>query len=363
MWLWGIFWILTTIGYICNHACSALSGPSRRFYGIPCTTLQGRYIKPQKTYINNHIRGIVIMTKLKTMLISSVIAMLAITTPVFATPVVTVNGMTEVGSVELGFSEKTQDLFSAGYKPVTMNIRYNGSYWNMLYRQTINAWAGAFVAEAQAIEGDPFDPSVLYRSPNEVILYCLDIFNDLDYANGFVQYTVYEFNDTVDPTTSTALFEPIVRRGREIPGLNVSGNLNQVLDFLGAVNTVLDGTEYVFDNDNTDRNWLNPAYSWVSSAIQVGIWESLYDTGLNIDKGHFSVNGLSRKGESLLDSAFAQMTTTDSLSRDQVLLFQPVSGGQTLIGDPDMSSIPLPGTAWLILVGLVGLVGAVKIRV
>lgn len=71
---------------------------------------------------------------------------------------------------------------------------------------------------------------------------------------------------------------------------------------------------------------------------------------MNINSGHFSVTGLSDDGQVLLDAAFDRMASSDSLDSSQVLLFQPIDGGQTLIGDP--VEVPVPGSFVLLLSGL-----------
>jgi hypothetical protein len=281
------------------------------------------------------------------------LALLLSATATLATPL-TINGMNELGSVEFDFPARSKDIFLRGFDSVTLHSNYD----DFGARNTV--WAGAFGGEAQRVvdvsgNPDPFDPKTLYRSQDEVILYCLDIFNDLEYANGFVEYVAYEFDDAADedPTTATKVSE----------NLSITGNLNNVLNFLGALNKELAETEYWVKEDDGDdgwvqygtynfgdRNWLNPANSIMSGAIQVGIWESLYDDDMNINSGHFSVTGLDYDGEALLTEAFGRMESSDPLDSSQVLLFQPVTGGQTLIGDP--VKVPAPGTLALLLSGL-----------
>ncbi|MBK1618036.1 hypothetical protein CKO42_06155 [Lamprobacter modestohalophilus] len=265
--------------------------------------------------------------------------------------------MQSVGSVEFRFSENPADPFLIGYDGV--NLRFDYDY-NPDARKNHNDWwqgirAGAFDGEAKSAGNEDFDITTLYRSQDQVILYCLDIFNDLETA-GFVEYSVYAFDDDAAGAPTTTTQRTITRGPWWWPSeetITATGNLNNVLDFLGAVNDVLeDQYQYTFG----DRNWLNPADRWISGAIQVGIWESLYDdydstnTSLDITDGHFSVTGLSNKGETLLSHAFNQMVSSESLDRSQVLLFQPVTGGQTLIGDP--FDVPAPGTLVLLLSGL-----------
>ena len=250
----------------------------------------------------------------------------------------TINHMSDAGSVEFAFSSEVSDIFLSSYDRV--GLSFDDSSLGDVY-------AGAFNGEAQSAEDDDsFDITTLYRNENEVILYCLDIFNYLKYGSGFVKYNVFEFDKNVaeEPTTLTTLEDDTV----------VTGSIDNVLDFLGALNDELtDNYSYGFG----DRNWLNPANRWISGAIQVGIWESLYDETFNLSGGHFSVSGLKSEGKDLLDATFGRMSTTSSLDNNQVLVFQPVNSetlvplnGQTLIGDP--VKVPTPGTLVLLLSGL-----------
>jgi hypothetical protein len=302
------------------------------------------------------------------------IALLLSATATLATPL-TISGMTEIGSVELSFSENSTDPFLIGYDEVKLRFDYNydpdkARNWNDWWQNGVGA--GAFAGEAESVKNNSFDITTLYRSQDEVILYCLDIFNGLE-TKGFVEYVVYALDDaeTGAPTTTTEITPAkTVARGpwwkpkeKTIPGVSVTGDINNVLDFLGALNDVLAETEYWVKEDDGDdgwvqygtysfgdRNWLNPANSFMSGAIQVGIWESLYDDDMDINSGHFSVKGLDDDGELLLTEAFGRMASSDPLDSSQVLLFQPVTGGQTLIGDP--VKVPAPGTLALLLSGL-----------
>jgi hypothetical protein len=308
------------------------------------------------------------------------------TTSALATPALQITGMAKAGEVEFDFPNSAKDIFVTGYDHVKLSFDFdydsdadtNQSDWSQ------QVWAGAFGGEAKRVEDEngslnPFDPANLYRSADEVVLYCLDIFNDLKYKGGFSKYIVQELDNKSTTATTTSTEDDN----------NIIGNVDNVLNFLGALNDVLAETEYWVEvgmgghytdyagttyydgTDGTDgdkkdgwvnaglygfgeRNWLNPANSIISGAIQVGIWESLYDYDniLDIEKGRFSVTGLHSEGESLLSSTFERMDTSDSLNSDLVLLFQPINGGQTLIGDPDANEVPIPGTLVLMLGGL-----------
>lgn len=72
--------------------------------------------------------------------------------------------------------------------------------------------------------------------------------------------------------------------------VDYNGPTARTLDFLGAIDYVLNG------NSNTWSDpfaWLHPVNHNVSAAIQIGIWESLYDTsGWSLNSGLFQASGL-----------------------------------------------------------------------
>jgi hypothetical protein len=88
----------------------------------------------------------------------------------------------------------------------------------------------------------------------------------------------------------------------------------------------------------------------MSGAIQVGIWESLYEqsgTPLSVGSGYFSTAGLTHEGSQLLDLVFEEMSVAPALPNKQVRWFS-TSDGQDLIGDP----VPVPAPLALLGAGL-----------
>jgi hypothetical protein len=216
-----------------------------------------------------------------------------------------------------------RDLFPVGSDRLTFDFDDGTN------RKSATVNAGLFGGSAE--NGVGFDPKTLYRSANDVLFYCVDILNNLQKP-----VTVYNVND-VDANLVVDDDD------------NPRRDFGRMLGFLGAVNEVL-GTEYglVFG----DKNWLNPNSGWMSGAIQVGIWESLYEQmgeGLDVDTGYFSVTDLNGKGKRLLDSVFYSMSTSASnaLSGDQVRWFSN-DKAQDLIADP----VPVPAPLALLGAGL-----------
>ncbi|NBC47051.1 MAG: hypothetical protein GVY22_03460 [Gammaproteobacteria bacterium] len=152
-------------------------------------------------------------------------------------------------------------------------------------------------------------------------------------------------------------------------GADVIRNFGQVLDFLGALNWVL-GTDQTYGLAYGEQNWLNPQQGWMSGAIQIGIWESLYELDpteeMNIAGGNFRVspsshswNALDSRGVELLERTFTAMSNTDPVSDRGVRWFQ-LDGGQDLLGDP--VQIPAPATGLLVVSGLLLLANARRRR-
>ncbi|MEA3642613.1 MAG: hypothetical protein VBE63_22115 [Lamprobacter sp.] len=265
---------------------------------------------------------------------STAFALLLSTTGALADPV-TVDeyiNKSQLGDVEIQFPSINDGLFIEGYDSVQISF----------YNNSARVYAGALGGNAQAVDNNPFDPAALYRSSDDVIFYCVDLFNDLLMNKGFKEYVVLPVDGDTQVTSN---------EGSE----TVTRNFGKVLEFLGALNSVLQ-TEHALTHG--DQNWLNPTESWMSGAIQLGIWESLYDETMNIFDGNFKVSetgGVNKQldpsGVTLLNLTFAQMQdeNNNSLSGSKVLWFQS-ENGQDLLADP--VQVPTPGSVVLFLGGL-----------
>jgi len=216
-------------------------------------------------------------------------------------------------------------VFPEGYKAT--HISYN----NGVTSRSINVAAGMFGGVATG--ATDFDPATLYTSEDNVLAYCIDIMNNLMRTGS---YSVQSIGQTQVDTSASG-----VRR-----------DFGRTLSFLGAVNEVASGTLLTADKE---KNWLNPNSSWMSAAIQVGIWERLYEasgTALSTAGGWFSATTLGSEGNQFLDQAFAMMGSVDALDSNQVKWLQS-DNGQDLLVDP--VSVPVPATLALFGLGLAGL--------
>lgn len=275
---------------------------------------------------------------------STALALLFSATGALADPVAVEDyiNSSQIGDVDIQLPSIKDGLFIEGYDSVKISFFGNNA----------SVYAGAFGGETRAIDNNPFDPAMLYRSSDDVIFYCVDLFNDLLMNEGFKEYVVLPVDGDTQVTSN---------EGSD----TVTRDFGKVLEFLGALNAVLQTEHYL---THGDQNWLNPTESWMSGAIQVGIWESLYDETMDIFDGNFQVSetgGENKKldplGVQLLDQTFAQMAdeNNNSLSGSKVLWFQS-ENGQDLLADPVL--VPAPGSVVLLLGGLLLLASASRRR-
>lgn len=186
--------------------------------------------------------------------------------------------------------------------------------------QSATAQAGRFQGTVLAYSSG-VDPSIFVDNVNDLFMYCYDVYDHINHGQ------------TVDYT------------------INFGGENTRTLDFLGAVNAVLNQRMPAYGN----FAWLHPLTGAESAAIQLGIWESRYETGdWNIAGGSFKATGIDPGTQTALNDFFGAIGNSDSLDGKYVMTLE-ASGAQDMItGDPP-AAVPEPGTSALIGAALAGI--------
>lgn len=173
--------------------------------------------------------------------------------------------------------------------------------------------AGRFQGTATNLVG--IDPSVFVDSVNDVFMYCYDLYEHV--GGGWnADYTV-----------------------------NFDGETARTLDFLGAVNTVLSQGKPAVDV----YAWLHPGNGLLAAAIQLGIWESKYDSDWSLSSGAFRASGVETQTASYLASFFAAIPNSASLDGRYVMTLEAPGVQDMITGDPP-AAVPEPGS--LLLAGV-----------
>ncbi|OGB00999.1 MAG: hypothetical protein A3E25_02755 [Burkholderiales bacterium RIFCSPHIGHO2_12_FULL_69_20] len=243
-------------------------------------------------------------------------------------------GTASAAAVTIQFDSPIFAPFS-GYDAVS--IKFPSAPGGVLADRSLNVAAGRFQGTASDLDG--IAPSVFIDSVSNVFMYCYDLYETI--AGGrTVRYQV-----------------------------NFDGETERTLDFLGAVNAVLN-TQRGQSGDSYDKfAWVHPTDIYQSAAIQLGIWESRFDSssqwnladGLfqawNLDGSAGATNAGTGKTHWYIEQFLASRDGAASLD-GQFAMTLEASGAQDMItGDPP-SRVPEPGSLVLTGLALAALVGA-----
>lgn len=179
--------------------------------------------------------------------------------------------------------------------------------------------AGRFQGTGTNVVG--VSPLIFVDGLNDLYMYCYDVYESIHHGQ-VVDYTI-----------------------------NFAGDLARTRDFLGAVNAVMNAGKAVAD----PYAWLHPVDKFQGAAIQLGIWESKYETSAawDLGAGSFQASLLEWQTTGYWNAFRNAIDSTNALADIDVMTLEAAGAQDMITGDPP-GRVPEPGT-----LALLGLAGAV----
>lgn len=187
-----------------------------------------------------------------------------------------------------------------------------------------NAAAGRFQGTGDQVVG--VNPSIFVDGLSDLYMYCYDIYENI-HGGQIVNYTI-----------------------------NFSGEKERTRDFLGAVNAVMNGTKQLGDLGYDKFAWLHPVSGAQGAAIQLGIWESRYETSSDWDltTGSFRAKWLDET-TTLHWNAFRGAISSSAAVADEFVMVLEAAGAQDMITADPPGNVPEPETFGLMVLALAAL--------
>lgn len=211
-----------------------------------------------------------------------------------------------------------------GYDNVYINFFKPGA--SKITREHVSA--GRFQGTGSQLNA--VDASVFVDGLNDLYMYCYDIYQDINHGSN-VKYNV-----------------------------NFDGELARTLDFLGAVNKVLNKDKTSYDK----YAWVHPATGYIGAAIQIGIWESKYetDTAWDLAAGTFQATALDTPTLAAWNAFRTEIDHRTAIDGKFVMTLESGTKQDMITADPPAANdVPEPGSLLLLGTAL-AVVAAVQRR-